>query len=131
MRLDNIDIWCRDASTMVSFYTGIIGLKLFLPFEEGQNWAAIQAGDVTLYIFETTAGERAPRRVGSLSEDPPGLDSFALAVEDLDAEIARLDGKVEWCGEAERWDHPSGVWYRSRVLYDPEGNLLHITEPHK
>ena len=57
--------------------------------------------------------------------------SFAFAVDDLDAAVAELDGKVKWAGDEERWDHPSGTWYRYRSFHDPEGNLLHVTEPHK
>jgi isopenicillin-N N-acyltransferase-like protein len=131
MRIDNIDIWCRDVRRMVAFYEGVLGLDLFFPFEPEAGWAAIQAGDVTLYIFETTAGDDPVRRFGHLEQDPPGLDSLAFAVEDLDAALARLDGKVEWAADTETWTHPSGTWYRSRAFYDPEGNLLHVTEPHK
>lgn len=131
MRIDNMDIACRNVQAMVDFYHGLLGLDLFFPFEEGQTWAAIQAGDVTLYIFETDNSASNPRRNADLQHDPLGLDSFAFEVDDLDSAVARFDGKVEWAADEERWDHPTGTWYRSRAFYDPEGNLLHLSEPHK
>jgi catechol 2,3-dioxygenase-like lactoylglutathione lyase family enzyme len=130
MRIDNFDVYCSDASAMVPFYSEVLGLPFFLPYEDGSGWAALQAGDVTIYIFETD-GEHAAPRTPVTEENPPGIDSFAFEVADLDEAIAELDGKVKWAGDAERWDHRSGTWYRYRSFHDPEGNLLHVTEPHK
>ena len=46
--------------------------------------------------------------------------------------MAELDGKVEWVDdEIITWKHPSGTWYRYRPFFDPEGNMLYVTEPHK
>ncbi|WP_103500380.1 MULTISPECIES: VOC family protein [unclassified Streptomyces] len=131
MHLDNIDLLCRDVERMVGFYRDILGLPLFLPYEPGSGWAALQAGEVTLYIFETASTEQPQRRVHVAAQDPPGLSAFGLTVTDLDEAVAALDGKVTWAGEARRWDHPSGIWYRFRAFHDPEGNVLSITEPHK
>ncbi|UED83941.1 VOC family protein [Streptomyces profundus] len=131
MNLDNIDLLCRDVDRMVDFYRDVVGLPLFLPYESGQGWAAFQAGAVTLYIFETGSAEAPHRRVHVAADDPPGLSAFGLAVADLDAAVAALDPKVTWAGEARSWHHPSGIWYRFRAFYDPEGNVLSVTEPHK
>ncbi len=130
-RIDNLDVLCHDLDAMVGFYHGVLELPLFLPYESGQGWAAVQAGDVTIYVLETAAGDRGPRRTSVTEQDPPGIDSFAFEVADLDAAVAALDGKVEWAGPTERWEHPGGTFYRHRAFYDPEANLLHLTEPHK
>jgi catechol 2,3-dioxygenase-like lactoylglutathione lyase family enzyme len=130
-RIDNLDVLCRDLDAMVRFYHDVLGLPFFLPYQPGQDWAAIQAGDVTVYILQTPAGDGQPRRTSVTKQDPPGIDSFAFEVADLQAAVAELDGKVSWAGPAEVWEHPGGTFYRHRAFYDPEGNLLHITEPHK
>ncbi len=130
-RIDNLDVLCHDLDAMVSFYHDVLGFPFFLPYEQDKDWAAIQAGDVTVYILRTPAGGRVPRRTSVTEQDPPGIDSFAFEVADLEAAIADLDGRVRWAGPAETWEHPGGTFYRHRAFYDPEGNLLHLTEPHK
>lgn len=131
-RIDNLDILCRDVDAIVGFYHGVLGFPLFLPFEPGSDWAAVEAGNVTIYIFKTEVGEHEPRRTPINPENPPGFDSFAFDVDDLDAAVAELDGRVEWASdEIIKWEHPSGLWYRYRPMYDPEGNMVYVTEPHK
>lgn len=131
LRIDNIDLLVHDADRMARFYHDLLGLPFFLPYEPGQGWFAFQAGDVTVYVFETTIPGAPAHRTDDTDSNPAGLDSFAFAVDDLDAAVERLDGKVTWAGETERWDHPSGTWYRYRSFYDPEGNIVHFSEPHK
>jgi isopenicillin-N N-acyltransferase-like protein len=130
-RIDNLDVLCHDLGAMTRFYHETLGFPFFLPYEPGQDWAAIQAGDVTVYLLLTGAQARVPRRTSVTEQDPPGIDSFAFEVTDLETAVAELDGKVEWAGPAEVWEHPGGTFYRHRAFYDPEGNLLHLTEPHK
>jgi isopenicillin-N N-acyltransferase-like protein len=130
-RIDNLDVLCHDLDEMARFYHETLGFPFFLPYGPGQDWAAIQAGDVTVYLLRTAAEGRAPRRSSVTEQDPPGIDSFAFEVTDLDKAAAELDGRVEWAGPAEVWEHPGGTFYRHRAFYDPEGNLLHLTEPHK
>jgi isopenicillin-N N-acyltransferase-like protein len=131
-RIDNTDILTHDVKRLVDFYHGVLGLPFFLPYDDPEEWAAIEAGNITIYIFRSTVGEHAPRRTEVNPDNPPGLDSFAFAVDDLDAAVAELDGKVEWVTtEQIDWKHPSGTWYRYRPFYDPDGNMLYVTEPHK
>jgi catechol 2,3-dioxygenase-like lactoylglutathione lyase family enzyme len=131
-RVDNMDILCRKVGPMADFYHDVLGFPFFLPYEDDQDWAAIELGNLTLYLFETSVGEHQPKRTPVNTENPPGLDSFAFEVEDLDTAIAELDGKVEWAAnEPIRWDHPNGTWYQYRPFYDPEGTMLYVTEPHK
>jgi catechol 2,3-dioxygenase-like lactoylglutathione lyase family enzyme len=127
-RLDNIDVLCTDVDAMARFYVEVLGLPLLFPREE--DWFAVQAGDVTLYFFPGK-GAHPGRPADATDDNPPGLESFSFAVDDLDAAIAELDGEVQWSGPVHRWDHPGGTWYRYRGLYDPEGNKVNLTEPHK
>jgi isopenicillin-N N-acyltransferase-like protein len=131
-RVDNMDIVTNDVQRLVDFYIGTLGLRFFLPYVPGQGWAAIDLGNLTLYLLKTELGDHAPRRAGFSAENPPGLDSFAFEVEDLGAAIAELDGRVEWVTpQIGTWRHPSGTHYRFRAFYDPDGNKLFVTEPHK
>jgi catechol 2,3-dioxygenase-like lactoylglutathione lyase family enzyme len=130
-RIDNTDILTHDVDKLVDFYNGVLGLPFFLPYEPGAGWAAIDAG-VTIYIMASEVGEHSPPRTEVNADNPPGLDSFAFEVDDLDAVFKELDGKVHWITDQEiPWRHPSGTWYRYRPFLDPDGNLLYITEPHK
>ncbi|MGW0998024.1 VOC family protein [Streptomyces sp. NPDC002520] len=131
-RIDNMDILTRDVGRLVDFYHGVLGLGFHLPYAPEEEWAAIDLGNVTLYLFKSETGEHAPRRTEVNAQNAPGLDSFAFEVDDLDIAYAELDGRVEWVTDEEIvWKHPSGVWYRYRPFYDPDGNMLYVTEPHR
>jgi isopenicillin-N N-acyltransferase-like protein len=124
-RVDNIDILCTDLEPMVDFYHRVLGLRFNLPYERAQGWAGFQAGDVVLYLMEISARDHLPRRTPVHDECPPGIDSFAFEVDDLDEAIDVLGGRgVEWAGQIIESD-----WYRYRAFYDAEGNMLHVTEP--
>jgi catechol 2,3-dioxygenase-like lactoylglutathione lyase family enzyme len=123
-RLDNIDVLCTDIEPMREFYADTLGLPLRLPYEPGQGWVGFRAGDVVIYLIEEGAGPHPPPRFTGAA-NPPGIDSFAFEVDDLDDAIAQLDGiGVPWAGEI-----VTSEWYRYRGLHDPEGNLVYLTEP--
>jgi catechol 2,3-dioxygenase-like lactoylglutathione lyase family enzyme len=129
-RIDNMDIYTRNLPRLVDFYTATLGLKFFLPYEPTKGWAAIDFGNLTLYMFEANLGEHAPPRPGD--RRVPGIDAFAFEVDDVDKAVQALEGKVTWCQPAiELWSHPSGTHYRYRAFYDPDGNKLYVTQPHK
>ncbi len=129
-RLDNIDVLCVDVGVMAAFYHDVLGQPFLFPYQKGDDWFAIQSGDVTLYFFPGKGGHPAPLSLDS-DENPPGIECYAWAVEDLDAAIGQLDGRVEWISDMGDWHHPNGTWYRFRFFRDPEGNKMSITEPHK
>lgn len=131
-RLDNMDILTHDVQRLVDFYHGTLGLGFFLPYVSEEKWAAIELGNVTLYLFHTTDTTPVERRTAVNLKDKPGFDSFAFEVDNLDQAMALLDGKVEWVTAAPiEWQHPSGTRYRYRPMFDPDGNMLYVTEPHK
>jgi catechol 2,3-dioxygenase-like lactoylglutathione lyase family enzyme len=125
-RLDNIDVICTAVDPMRAFYGDLLGLPLRLPYEPGQGWVGFRAGDVVIYLIEQPGAHPAhpPPRFTDAA-NPPGIDSFAFEVDQLDAAIAELDGHgVSWAGEI-----VESPWYRYRGLHDPEGNLVYLTEP--
>lgn len=121
-RLDNIDVLCVDLDAMTTFYRDTLEIPLLFPYDADSGWAGFQAGDVSIYLIQVD-GRHPPRRTPGAG--PPGLESFAFAVPDLDGAIEELTRRgVEWAGEIVESD-----WYRYRGFYDPEGNLLYITVP--
>jgi glyoxylase I family protein len=131
-RIDNMDILTNNVGRLVNFYHGTLGFPFFLPYEPAKHWAALDLGNVTLYIFRTENIEPIVRRTAVNLQDRPGLDSFAFEVANLDDAIKELDGKVQWVVDAPiEWQHPNGTHYRYRPLFDPDGNMFYVTEPHK
>jgi catechol 2,3-dioxygenase-like lactoylglutathione lyase family enzyme len=121
-RFDNIDVYCARLGPMVEFYRDTLRLPFVLPYQPQEGWAGFTAGDVTIYLIETSEGSPGGPRVPGSS---PGLDSFAFEVDDLDAAIAELDRHgVSWAGNI-----VESPWYRYRGFHDPEGNLIYITRP--
>jgi catechol 2,3-dioxygenase-like lactoylglutathione lyase family enzyme len=121
-RLDNIDVYCARLGPMVDFYRDTLRLPFVLPYQPQERWAGFTAGDVTIYLIETSEGSPGAPRVPGGS---PGLDSFAFEVDDLDEAISELDRRgVSWAG-----DIVESPWYRYRGFHDPEGNLIYITRP--
>jgi hypothetical protein len=127
-----MDVLCKDVERLVNFFHETLELPFFLPYKTGQDWAAIDAGNITIYIFRSEKGQHAPIRTPINPENAPGIDSLAFEVEDLDSAIQILTSRgVNWAGDITHWNHPSGTWYRYRPFYDPEGNMMYVTEPHK
>ena len=56
-RIDNLDILCKDVGAVVSFYHETLGLPFFLPYVEDEEWAAIDAGNLTISDALLTGGE--------------------------------------------------------------------------
>ena len=52
---------------------GTLGLPFHLPYEKDEEWAAINMGNVTLYIFKSEVGEHAPRRTAVNPDECPRL----------------------------------------------------------
>jgi isopenicillin-N N-acyltransferase-like protein len=131
-RVDNMDILTPDVQRLVDFYHGTLGLGFFLPYVAEEHWASIDLGNLSLYIFRTEDKTPVPRRTAVNLKDRPGFDSFALEVDDLEAAMKALEGKVEWVtAQPIEWKHPNGTHYRYRPMLDPDGNMLYVTEPHK
>ena len=109
-RLDNIDVVCTAIEPMRRFYVELLGLSLRLPYEPGQGWIGLRAGDVVIYLIEEDAAtlppHPAPRFTGAAN--PPGIDSFAFEVDQLDDAIARARHRTASPGRA-RSSSPSGT----------------------
>ena len=143
-RLDNMDIVVNDFATMVDFYRNVLGLPLHPHgYEPEKGWAMFMCGDVDLVLLSVPDADRGERqRTANYNEDPAGVHSFAAEVDDIDEAIAALDEHgITWAGETNIYgageflgevpgDDFSGIWYKFRSFYDPEGNVMHICEVH-
>lgn len=129
-RLDNADILYSDKEVMLHFYHEVLDLPFLFPTTPEEDWFALQAGDVSLFFFPGKGAHAEPLSASG-ADNPPGIESIAWAVDDLEAAIEALDPHIEWASETTVWTHPNGAFYRMRTFFDPEGNKLWITEPHR
>ena len=143
-RLDNMDIVVNDFPKMVDFYKNVLGLPLHPHgYEPEKGWAMFMCGDTDLVLLSVPDAPRDKhQRTGNYVQDPAGVHSFAMQVEDIDEAIAELDKhQIQWAGETNVYgaggfldgipgDDFEGIWYRFRSFYDPEGNVTHICEVH-
>jgi catechol 2,3-dioxygenase-like lactoylglutathione lyase family enzyme len=127
--MDNHDIVVEDIEVMYDFYVNTLGMTPQYPFDPADGWFAASAGDTTLYFFKGT-GTHPPRLSVDTEQNPPGIESLTFLVDDIHEAIEAFDGKVEWAGPAEKWEHENGAWYHYRFFYDPEGNKMSLSEAH-
>lgn len=123
--LDSMDLVYEepgDLAPMLDFYTRILGLPLHIPHAAGQDWFAVDAGNMQIFVVPRRdgAGAPVPRRAWNCQ--------IGFGVPDLDAAIAELDGKVTWTAGIGRWNHVNGTYYRFRRLADPIGTRLFLME---
>ena len=144
LRLDNMDIVVRDFPAMVEFYQNVLGLELHPHgYAPEKGWAMFMCGDTDLVLLGVPDAPReAHQRTGNYVQDPAGVHSFAMQVENLDDAIVELDKhNINWADkmmhygaggflEAPPEDDFPGMWYRFRSFYDPEGNVTHLCEVH-
>ncbi|MBO2446473.1 VOC family protein [Actinomadura barringtoniae] len=108
-----------DVQAAVDFYTTHFGFTVRM--NRAPGFADVVRGPLRLLLS-------GPGSSGSLATPPgtpAGRNRIHLAVEDLDAEIKRLDqAGVPFLGEA-----VSGPGGRQILVTDPAGNLIEIFEP--
>lgn len=128
-RVESMDILTPDVGRMVDFYHGLLGLPFFMPWDGDEDLAALDAGNLIICLMRTTSPVQPPRHTGVDMGigDPQGFDSVAFEVDDLDAAMAALDGKVTWLADAPGgWQDDNGLSFRHRVMHDPDGNMVYL-----
>ena len=95
-RLDNIDVICADVERMVAFYGGVLGLEQ-AALRAGPGLGRLPRGRRRHLPDRGRRGPHAPPRLTGAA-NPPGIDSFAFEVDDLDEAIAHFDARRELGG---------------------------------
>jgi catechol 2,3-dioxygenase-like lactoylglutathione lyase family enzyme len=101
--LTEIALFTDDVEALVGFYRRVLDRE---PTASWPGGATFDLGGITLLIHV-----RGEPQAGM----PPNTDHFALRVEDVDSEAARLGA------EARDYD-----WGRSAYLTDPDGRLVEL-----
>ena len=93
LRLEHIGIAVDDAQAMTRVLSEVLGrtpYKAEAVLSEGVRTLFLEAGGAKIELLEATSTESPI--AGFLSKRGPGMHHLAFEVEDLDREIARLDG---------------------------------------
>ena len=115
MRIAYVNIFVSDLNRAVEFYAATLGLKLnFADAEHG--YASLDAGPVQLGLAK--AGPDQEKLIGKHT-------GVGLAVEDLEAEHARLVG----CNVTFEMPPTQQPWGGFMALVqDPDGNILYLDQ---
>jgi isopenicillin-N N-acyltransferase-like protein len=114
---------------MVDFYHGALGIPFFLPWNGDEGVATFDLGNLIICLMRTKNPVPNPLHTMNALEDPKGFDSIALNVDNLEETVAALEGKVRWINpEPDETHYPNGMYFKSRVTRDPDGNLVYIQE---
>jgi catechol 2,3-dioxygenase-like lactoylglutathione lyase family enzyme len=101
-----------DVARAIAFYTERLGFKLVL--HAGTAFASVSRGPLTLLLSGPGSSGARPLPNGQRQE-PGGYTRIVLGVEDLAAEIRRLEG--------------AGVRFRNQIESGPGGTQIQIEDP--
>lgn len=120
--LASIRYLVTDVDASVAFYTATLGFVLGT--DARPAFAEVVRGPLRLLLSGpgSTAGRPAP---DGRSPEPGGWNRLQLVVDDLAAEVARLQA----AGAVFRTDPVSGPGGRQVLLEDPSGNLVELFQP--
>src|SRR3954471_13380963 len=111
-----------DVDDAISFYTGHLGFAL--DQQMGPAFALVSRGDLTLWLSGPQSSAARPMRDGS-RPGPGGWNRLVLEVEDLEAEVERL----QRAGLTFRNEIVTGPGGKQILLEDTAGNPIELFEP--
>jgi catechol 2,3-dioxygenase-like lactoylglutathione lyase family enzyme len=113
-----------DVASAVAFYRDRLGFTVAMDFAPG--FAAVELGDLTLYLSGVggPGGGSQPMADGSVPQ-PGGWNRIQLVVDDLDAEVRRLQEQ----GARFRNEIVVGRGGSQVLLEDPSGNPVELFQP--
>ena len=145
MRVNHVNIVVREMERSLTFYVGLLGMRVTFEAELVGEWIEIVAGlpgvSARCVFCQPTGGGarfelleyRIPTGLAVLEDslaNTPGLRHVALEVDDLDALYTRLvSGGVEFVSPPVLVPFSvAGVRKRLCYLRDPDGALVEIAE---
>jgi catechol 2,3-dioxygenase-like lactoylglutathione lyase family enzyme len=118
----NVRYMVDDVDSAVGFYTEHFGFALLS--RAGRAFADVQRGDLRLLLSGPESSAGRPM-VDGTKPVPGGWNRIHFVVDDLDAEIARLEG----AGLRPRNDVVHGPGGAQVLFVDPSGNLVELFQP--
>ncbi len=114
----------RDVDAAITFYTEQLGFALVM--HPAPPFAMLSRGALRLVLSapNPSAGGGQAMPDGTVQQ-PGGWNRFAIEVEDLDAEVARLRA----AGARFRNDIVDGVGGKQIIVEDPSGNPVELFQP--
>lgn len=118
---------CKDPIAIERFYTEHFGFTRARVYDPGpKQVVVITAGNLSLELFPAT-GEAPTWPAGKAGPEYPGLRHLAFLVDDLDAKLAELGGRVKIdLGPLDMSQYIRGM--RVAWVADPEGNILELNQ---
>jgi catechol 2,3-dioxygenase-like lactoylglutathione lyase family enzyme len=113
-RIAVISLWAEDVPATAHFYRDVVGLKLLPHHGDRPHF---DLGGVYLTVLK---GRPSPAQ----DSIPERFPLFALAVEDLDAAVARL----RLHGVEPPWGIEGDAGSRWVMFHDPAGNLIELVQ---
>lgn len=111
-----------DATRAVPFYE-LLGFEVVM--HPGPGFAMLNRGDLRLLLNAPGAGGAGQGAADGSPPEPGGWNRFQLVVDDLDAEVARLQD----AGVTFRNRIAAGNAGRQVLAEDPAGNVVELFEP--
>ena len=111
-----------DVAAATDFYTGLLGFEVLTSFPPA--FADVARGGLRLLLSGPASSAGRPMADGA-KPGPGGWNRIHLIVDDIEAEIARLQA----AGAAFRNDIVSGPGGKQILLQDPSGNFVELFQP--
>jgi glyoxylase I family protein len=121
-RVHGVRYQTRDVSRAVAFYTNELGFTL--KHQQGEAFASVSCDGIDVLLSGAASSGARPLPDGQ-QQEPGGWNRLVLAVDDLEAVVARLRQN----GARFRNEILSGPGGKQIQLMDPDGNPIELFEP--
>jgi len=110
----------NDVDAAIDFYTKLLGFSVVM--HPAPVFAILARGDLRLALSQPGSGGGGQPLEDGILPEPGGWNRFQIEVEDLQAEVERL----QMAGAHFRSDIVTGVGGKQTLLEDPSGNPIEL-----
>jgi len=111
-----------DVAESLEFYTGLLGFEALT--NAAPAFADVKRGNLRLLLSGPKSSAGRPMQDGA-TPGPGGWNRIHLIVDDIDREVARLEG----VGASFRNPIVEGPGGKQILLQDPSGNIVELFQP--